>query len=153
MTNKYLLILPFILFACSFQNIEESKKVIDPIYDFEVLYRHQGEDIVKEDKYRYKISSDSLYCIIESNFNNDTIVIESGKNLIYKGIVNTEPSSGVAKEIIIGDIENMKNLIIRINSGPPINFMLLKKEYNIIGIRKRENKVSVLFYKKVPVFY
>ncbi|HBH48079.1 MAG TPA: hypothetical protein DDX98_05535, partial [Bacteroidales bacterium] len=68
-------------------------------------------------------------------------------------VVNTEASSGIAQGITIGNIENVKNLIIRINSGPQINFSLIKKDHNIIGITKFKNKVSILFYKKVPIYY
>jgi len=153
MSNKYLLILLLFSVSCNLRNDENSNATTEITYDFEVLYRFQGEMNNLDDKYRNKISSDSLYFIIESNFRNDTIVIESDKKEVYRGIVNTEPSSGVAEGITIGDIGNIDDLMIRINTGPPINFMLIKKEHNIIGIRKQENKVSILFYKKVPVFY
>lgn len=153
MSGKSLLVFLLFSVSCSSYNNEISKTNLDTVYDFEVLYRFQGEENIKDDKYRYKISADSLYLIIESDFKNDSIIIETEKKEIYKGVVNTDPSSGVAKEIIIGGIKNIEDIIIKINSGQPISFALLKKEHNIIGIRKTENKVSILFYKKVPVFY
>ena len=153
MGSKYLLVLLLFSFSCSFQKNETSKVSVDTIYDFEVLYRFQGEENFNDDKYRYKISPDSLYFIVESEFKNDRIIINSHKKEIFSEIVNTEPSSGIAKEIIIGGFKNGDNITIRINSGQPITFSLLKKEHNIIGIRKAEDKVSILFYKKVPAFY
>ncbi len=153
MVKKFLFLLLLFSVSCSSPKNENSKINFDSIYDYEVLYRFQGEDNIIDDKYRYKISSDSLYFIVESDFKNDKIIINSNEKEIYSGTVNTELSSGIAKEIIIGGIENGENITITINSGQPITFPLLKKEHNIIGIRKKESKVSILFYKKVPVFY
>lgn len=153
MSTKNLLFILLFSISCS-SKIDESRKTsYETVYDFEVLYRFQGEKNANVDKERYKISSDSLYFIFESHFKNDIVSIGTAKKVFFKGVVNTEPSSGVAKEVITGGLGNGEEILIRINSGQPIAFTLLNKEHNIIGIRKAEEKVSILFYKKVPSFY
>jgi hypothetical protein len=106
-------------FSCSDSGIDKSKS-FNINYDYEVLYRFQGEDNIEYDKYRSLISSDSLYFIFESEFRNDSVLLEVDNKLIFEGVVNTEASSGIAQGITIGNIENVKNLIIRINSGPKL---------------------------------
>lgn len=147
---KYIHILLILVTACNTQNKKETGN--RTLYDFEILYRYQGEENYGDDRFRNKLSSDTLYFIVESNFNNDYLVISTKEKDIFKGKVDTEPSSGVANGINVGEIENINNISIAINEGPVINFELIKKENNIIGIRKQENKVSIVFYKKVPVF-
>ncbi len=137
------------LLSCS-QHKESSKNSIKTYYDYEVLYNYQGKEIYKNDKYRNRLSSDSLYIIVEASFVNDTLEIKSHNKIAIKNIVNTEESSGIAADYVIN--HNINNLDLRINNGPWICIDVSKKEYNIIGIRKESNKIQVIFYKKVPVF-
>jgi hypothetical protein len=153
MLTRCLLIILLFSISCRSQVKESSKANYETVYDFEVLYRFQGEKNVNVDKNRYKISSDSLYFILESHFDKDLVSIGTEKKVLFKGIVETEQSSGVAREVIIWGLENGEEVLIRINSGQPIAFKLINKEHNIIGIRKTEEKVSILFYKEVPSFY
>jgi hypothetical protein len=152
MKLRYIFILLVVFISCTSpkKNNEEIGNRV--LYDFEILYRYQLEDNNSNDL-REKLSPDSLYFLIESYFQNDYIEISSVQKDIFKGEVNTESSSGVAHWLSIGNIEDINNLSIEINSGPIINFELVKKENNLIGIRKEENKISIVFYKKAPTFY
>ncbi len=147
---KFIPILFVFFIACTAQsNKEETKNKV--LYDFEILYRYQGEKNFANDKLREKLSLDSLYFIIESNFKNDNIEIYADQKNVFKGNATTKPSTGVARDVKIGNT-GVKNISIAINNGSIIRFELIKKENNIIGIRKHENMVSIIFYKKVPVF-
>jgi len=145
-------LLLFLFMACSNPKNEGIKKEKNISYDYEVLYGYQGKKNFKNDKYRYKISFDTLYILIESGFENDLITITSNKKCVLKEKVSTNHSSGLAKEIKFGNIADLKNICFRINSGPLITIELIKKEHNIIGIRKQKHKISVVFYKKIPLF-
>ena len=147
---KYLPLL--LLLACNNPQNDRIKKEKRISYDYEILYRYQGEENLKDDKYRYKVSPDTLYILLETGFKNDLITINTNKNFDLKETVSTNHSSGLAKEIKLGNITELNNLYFTINSGPLITVELIKKEYNIIGIRKLKHKISVVFYKKVPIF-
>ncbi len=146
----YSIILLF-LFSCS-NNKSPKEQNEDLSYDFEVLYRYQGEENYKEDKYRKMLSSDTIYFIIESEFQNNFLVINAEDKNIFNGEVRTEPSSGVAEEIKVGCFRGINNITVQIDKGPKINFDIINKEHNIIGIRKKADRVSIVFYKKVPMF-
>lgn len=147
---KFIPILFLFFIACTAQsNREETKSRV--LYDFEILYRYQGEENFANDKLREKLSLDSLYFIIESNFNDDNIEIYTNQKNVFKGKATTEPSTGVARNVKVGNT-GVKDISIAINNGPMITFELIKKENNIIGIRKKKNMVSIIFYKRVPVF-
>ena len=152
-SSKNIWIILLLSVSCNSQKNESFKTNFATIYDFEILYHFQEEENFPDDKYRYLISSDSIYFLIETVFTNDTLIIETEKREIFRGVVNTEPSSGIAAGIVTRRIENIEAITLRINSGQPITFNLLRKEHNIVGIRKTEKKVSILFYKKVPIFY
>ena len=147
---KYFTLLVFIfVFAC---NMQSNKKVErDLLYDYEVLYRYQGEENIKDDKYRQKLSPDTLYMIFESEFHNDVLVVYSNSTNVFDDKINTEPSSGLAKELKF-HFKDLSNLSFNINNGPLINIELLRKDHNIVGVRKENKKISVVFYKKVPTF-
>ena len=46
----------------------------------------------------------------------------------------------------------INNLLVRLNGSPWIYVETSKKEYNLIGIRKKSEKIQIVFYKEVPVF-
>lgn len=151
---KYLPLILLFLFACSTgrkeHRINESKGVL---YNYEILYKYQGVENKISDIHRYKLSSDTLYFILESFFNNDTVTILSRDLNIFDGQITTEPSTGLAESINVGDIKNLKEISLKINSGPQITFELVNKEHNIIGISKDKDKIEIVFYKEVPAFY
>lgn len=145
-----LIIFLFINMSCFCQNATAKDTIC--FYDFEILYGFQGNEIIS-DKYRNRLSPDTLYIIIESGFSSDFISINSDKGRIFEDKVLTEPSSGVAQTILARNNDGIANLSVSINYKPKVTFDLLTKEFNIIGIRKHNNKVIIVFYKKVPVFY
>lgn len=123
------------------------------IYDFEVLYLYQGHQKVDDDKYRFKFSKDSLYIMVESEFKNCNLNIKENGEIIFNDIINTEESSGFAKELVRGNIQNIYNIDVSIDFGPVISFEILNSENNIVGIRKEKDKIQIVFYKRSPLYY
>ena len=151
MKNFILITILFSLTYCTVQQIKRDK--IKSFYDYEVLYNYQGKERI-EDKYRFRFSDKSLYVIIESSFKKDSIeIISDKKDLSFREVVDTEPSAGIAKTFVFKDFSEISNLKIRLNSSPWIYLDVTKKENNIIGIMKDDDKVEIVFYKKIPVFY
>jgi len=153
MKNLFLLIILISLFSCNSKHKENNTTSIFELYDFEIFYTYQGLENKINDKYRKRLSSDTLYLIFQSNFSNDFLTIDANNKNVFSGKILTEPSSGIAGDLKIGQIEKIKYLSISINNSPTVQFELINKSHNIIGIEKNENKVSILFYKEVPVFH
>ena len=150
--RNYLFVLLFLL-SCNGKVDNKSVIKKDISYDYEVLYNYEGKENKSDDKYRFKLSSDTLYIILESIFNNDRLMIKTDKIDVFNGTINTNPTTGTCpNNIIVGDINNIKSLFVRINNGPKISIELIRKDHNIIGIRKSDKKVKVIFYKSVPRF-
>jgi len=144
------LILFFLITTSCFDN-KNSKIVTEKTYDFEVLYLYQGNERIIDDKYRHKVSNDSLYIIIETGFKESHIILEENGETVFDKIVSTELSQGVADRTI-RDIKNVKNIGVRIDSGPLIFLEIINIDNNIIGINKNYDKIQVVFYKKVPIY-
>ncbi len=141
------------MYACNSQSKHHGFKS-GSNYDFEVLYNYQGTEIIKEDKYRFKYPSDSLFIFFESEFIDDTLTLEENGKVIYSNLdLNTDPSSGIAKVIIRKGMGEIKNLGIRINYGSLIFVELNDIKNNILGVRYEKDKIQVVFYKKAPIFY
>lgn len=141
----------FVLNSC-FRNTK-FKQDQDISYDFEVLYRYQGEDMHSDSKTRELLSKDTVFLIIESEFLNRKVEILTRERLLFSGRVSTEQSSGVADVLQIEKREIQEEISIQIDNGPIIRFELIEDDHNIIGIRYYENKVSIVFYKGAPSFY
>lgn len=149
--NLLLLAIGIILVhSCSDKNVANSTF---RYYDYEVLYNFQGKEVITEDKFRYKFSNDSLYFFIQSYFKNDTIEIKKNNTIVVNEVVDTESSTGLARDYVFGNIKRIKNIKIRINKGPWIYLDIHNKRYNLIGLKKNNSKCQVLFYKKTPRFY
>jgi len=54
--------------------------------------------------------------------------------------------------IVIKEITNLNSIYLRVNDGPAICLHIFNKQHNLIGLRKRDNKIQAVFYKKTPVF-
>ena len=120
-------------------------------YNFSIVYdyTHLTE---REDKYRNRCSYDNLYFFIETNFENDTIQIEVGKNKIIREVVNTNDGLGLAKVITVEGISEIEEVYFYINDSLRISFELIDKKMNLIGVRKKEKEIELLFYKRVPMY-
>jgi len=149
MKNFLFAIASISLLSCS-QHMETSTNNIKNYYDYEVLYTYQGKNVFENDKYRNRLSWDSLYIIIEESFVSDTLKIKSKNNILINNVIQTKKSTGTAATYVFK--HDMKTINISLNHSPWICIDVSKKEYNIIGIRKSINKIKVLFYKKVPLF-
>lgn len=151
---KLFCIFLFIAYACDTQNKKQEVKVERGAYDFEILYTYQGTEIIKEDKYRFKYPSDSLFIFFETEFIKDTLTLEENGKIIYSHLdLNTDPVTGIARVVVRKNIEYINHLGIRINNGPLIYIELIDTKNNILGVRNEKGKIEVVFYKKAPIFY
>jgi len=122
-------------------------------YDYEVLYNFQGKERI-EDKYRFHFYDESLYVIVESSFDKDSIeIVSDKKEVAFREVVDTEPSTGVAKTFVFENFTEISNLKLRLNTSPWIYIDVSQKENNIIGVMKDSDRIEIVFYKKTPVFY
>lgn len=143
----YFFLLVFIC-GCNIKNEDLKNK---SGYNFSITYdyKHLTE---REDKYRNRCSYDNLFFFIESNFVNDTILIETGNNKVIRKVVNTDYGIGLAEVLTIEGISEIKEVYFSINNSPGISFELIDKKMNLIGIRKNEKEIELLFYKRVPMY-
>ena len=145
--NLSLLMLLF--FSCSNQKQDSHKDV----YDFHIQYSFQGIQMDESDCQLNCLDPNNLYIILEGWFHNDTIRIDDGKHVIADNlIVTTESSTGVATDFVVKNIAEIDHLTIKVNSSPRVSFEIARKDFFIIGIRKYEKEISVVFYKKAPVY-
>lgn len=122
-------------------------------YNFSIIYDYLHPiETNREDKYRSKFSNENLYVFIESEFINDTIFIKIGDRKIITEIVNTDPSSGLAKVIEIKNIKKIERVQFSINNSTKICFELIDDSLNLIGVSKNKNDIDLVFYKKVPFY-
>ena len=141
-------LLAILFFSCS----SHKQDVYKDVYDFHIQYSYQGIRMDENDYQLERLDSNNLYIILEGWFHNDTIRIEDGKHVIADNlIVTTEPSTGVATDFVVKDIAEIDHLTIKVNSSPRVSFEIARKDFFIIGIRKYEKEISVVFYKSTCV--
>lgn len=143
------------VFFIALSSCNKYKKAVisrDNLYDYEVLYLYQGDKKDDNDKYRFKLASDSLYILVEGEFIKSLITINADNRLVFNDTVNTSSITGLAKVFVLGDIKRLDYLSIRVDSGPLILVEMLDVKNNIIGIRKEDKKIQVVLYKKMPAF-
>ena len=127
-----------------------TKKENKPKYNFSIIYDYV-HPVEREDKYRHKFSNDKLHLFFESEFSYDTISIRTNKDEI-KDVIKTEPSSGLAKIIELDNFDKVSTLFFSVNNSSEVSFETIDKNMNLIGVRKRENHIELVFYKRVPIF-
>lgn len=149
-TMLLIIIAFFSLLSCQ---KKESEKKSSYYYDYEVLYNFQGKENIKDDRYRFKFSSDSLHIFVESGFENDTIEVKIDNNIIVKDIVSTDGSTGLAKYFVFRNLNEIESFKIRFNRGPWIVLGMLDDNHNLVGVKKQNERIQVVFYKKVPLYY
>jgi hypothetical protein len=136
----------FFLISCNDNTSEESLK---EEYNFTVLYDYT-HPTQREDIYRSNYSSDNLYVFVESSFKHDTLKIAINDRSRIEEVVSSNLSSGLAKVITIDDIEKIKKFGFSINNSPEISFDIFNKKMNLIGVYKKNNNVTLRFYRRVP---
>jgi len=143
---KYVFVI-YLIGVISCQN-PKPRQEIKSFYNIKIDYLYQGLNVINEDKYRNKISTDSIYLIFEGWFLDDTIAVEVGeKKNVY--LISTESSTGIAKVIKFSNKENLIPINITLNSGPILTLENIPK-FNIIGLNYSNNTLSAIYYKKVP---
>lgn len=121
------------------------------IYDFHILYSYQGDSM--NEWFNTNYNSNNLYISIESGFNKDTISISvNGKSIVHDTVVQTDYSDGLAACFQIPDIYKTKQLSLKVNGSPTVSFEIARKDFIFIGVRKHENSIEIVFYKKPPRF-
>ncbi len=145
-TYKYIFVI-YLIGIISCQN-SRPRHEVKSFYNIKIDYLYQGLNVINEDKYRNKISTDSIYLIFEGWFIDDTIAVEVGeKKNVY--LISTESSTGIAKVIKFSNKENLIPINITLNSGPILTLENIPK-FNIIGLNYCNNTLSAIYYKKVP---
>ena len=117
-------------------------------YDIQISYNYYkyaktyGRDYMDE-KY---LRDGKLYLIFESDFSNDTIEVFINNKLKYKDVIQTEHSTGTAKDYIFDDMNSIKTLGLRVNNGKKalieidtMNFFLVEFRDTILKIRVPKN--------------
>ena len=104
-----------------------------------------------EDWFDTDVDRNVLYVEVEGWFIDDTISISAnGKTIVQDSIVQTEPSTETSAEFIIPNIQTIKQLSLKVNSGPTVSFEIARKDFIFVGIRKHEKNIEVVFYKRPP---
>lgn len=123
------------------------------VYDFHIQYSYQGDKMDDSDWRLKRVDPSNLYVILEGWFLNDTIHIDDGKHVIADNlIVTTDPCIEVATDFVVENIAEIDHLTLKVNSSPKVSFEIARKDFFIIGIRKHEKEISVVFYKEAPVY-
>lgn len=146
--KRLLFIIMFIL-SCTFENKTMQNDGI--IYNWKILYTYQGLEKNNEDKYRKMILDDSLYFFVEDLFLNDILELKYKNTVILNEKVSTELSTGLSHVFVLKN--NMNNISIRLNNSNWCNIDLIRPDYNLIGIEKDSDLVTIFFYKSVPRYY
>lgn len=159
MMKQILIVLLLLIFiSCSRSNLHSKQENNQDVYDFHIMYSHMGVQMDSSDWRLKQLNPNNLYIFLESYFKNDTIYIKDDKHVIVDNlVVTTEPSQGVAESFIVENIADINHLTLKVNSSPKVSFEIARKDFFIIGIRRgiREHKkeITVVFYKKAPVYY
>ena len=157
---KRLPLVALLYIVLCFPSCKESQQSNDEIttnnqdvYDFHVQYSYQGVQMDDSDWRLKRLDPSNLYVFLEGWFFNDTIYIDDGKHVIVDNLlVTTDPTIEVAADFIIENIAEINHLTLKVNSSPKVSFEIARKDFFIIGIRKQEKEISVVFYKEAPIY-
>jgi len=144
----FILILTLILGCTSGLTYRHENK-----YDIEINYNYYKEI----DPYHYnymdkKYQRDgNIYLFVESQFKNDTIIINVNNKLKYSDIITTESSTGIAKDYKIENIKNVNNIGISINNGKQAIIEI--DTMNLFTIEFRDSTLRINILDHVPVYY
>ena len=113
-------------------------------YDILISYNYCKNDKTYNREYldNEYLRDGNLYLIFETNFDNDTLIYKLNREKEKTEIISTEPSTGVAKEIKIENIESINTVGIRINNGKEavleidtMNFFLITFSDTLLKVR------------------
>ena len=120
---------------------------------------HRSNEIVSKILYdsvaSTKIESDSLYITFQASFHNDTVKAMIGKTIIFKNIISTDQSIGLAESIGIYKNQYVSNkdkcIQIIINNSTPIQ-VCNYNGYRFMLIDKIENCLKIKLTNKIPYY-
>jgi len=102
-----------------------------------------------------QIRSDSLYIVFQSSFLNDTVKAMIGRTAIFKKVISTDQSIGLAESIGLYKNQYISNkagcIKIIINSGVPIQ-VCNYNSYRFIYIDQVKNHVKILLTNKIHYY-
>jgi hypothetical protein len=145
-------ILIFFIFAACNSAKENEKITYQNIYDINLLYTYYKTDpsIGKEYLNEQYLRDGNLYLIFEANFNRDTVEIEINNEIMSKDIITTEWSAAIAKDYKFENIDKIKTVGIRINSGKKAIIEIDTMNYLLIEFR--DTILNIRFPKNVPYY-
>ncbi|HLN73814.1 MAG: hypothetical protein ACM3O8_14955 [Methylococcaceae bacterium] len=121
-------------------------------YDILISYNFYKTDSTNRRDYldnKY-LRDGNLYLVFESNFHQDTIFVKvNGKQKVAE-IISTDPSTGVARQIKFENINNIKNVGIRINNGKEALLEIDTMNFFLIEFSDKLLKINVP--KSVPFY-
>lgn len=138
-----IIILGLFIFSCVNRPVVKKYTTI-VVYDDKKQYRHNL-------KVKF-INSDTLYLFFEHFFNSDTIDISLNGKLNQTLILNTNSSTGVAKQVKLGEIYSINKIEISKNNGLPLTIKLNQKSMNIWGIKYYNDTLEARYLKHVPTY-
>lgn len=113
------------------------------------------DEVKTEETYQVKINSGEcsgenkgiVVLFFESDFNDDLIEVVTNEGKTFEGKITTDNTLGLAKEINLGKITDIKEISFKINKGKPIVLNDLSCSFISINYIKR-NVVTVDFSNK-----
>ena len=119
-------------------------------YDIEINYYNQSE---VSRQYANNNEKLPLPIYFENGFLNDKIEILVNGKLVKADTITTDNTTSLARDILLSDYRQIKNVGIRVNNGKLVYVETNEKLY-FIGVRyEQRRKVRVLFYDLPPKYY
>lgn len=120
-------------------------------YNIEILYKNpeQNESSQKD----LICSKDSIPIFFENGFENDFLEVFVNGEILLTEEISTNNSTNLAKNLYLANYKLTKNIGIRINKGRLV-YIETNNQCCYIGIRfNNREKLSVVFYNSLPLFY
>lgn len=144
---RYLIIIIiFLSFSCNKQRktITEGEN-----YNIEINYLFNETDSM-HNKLLYQM--DSIVVVFEESFANDSVQIMVNKEKTQTLLVNTDPSSGIARDVLLGPISEIENLSFRLNRGKILFVEIENKTPKVLLLRRTNKKFSATFTNVLPIY-
>ncbi len=146
--QTYILLLSYciivtILFSCKRQikNVEGINKVDRIVQEeYEVMFSY--DNCIKEE-----MEHDSLYIFFESIFNNDFVEVFVNNEKEMSSSITTDLSLGLAKEMDLGKLSDIKEVSFKINNGKDVVIRDFNCNFLFVGYFK-DSLVEVEFRNK-----
>lgn len=132
-----------------------SMNVFSQNFDIKEVFINNKEENCFGFSDRYYEGSDTLnyYVVIESACHNDKIIVCDGKEEVFNETVTSDGTHGFAKKILVGGVDEVEVISIKINDNPTIKFSTGKgKYYYRVYFSKYSETLEVCFSKYLPYY-